>query len=474
MREEASSIDVDIVVLGGGLAGYCAAVEALDLGASVALIEKGAQPGGSSVRSGGSFAFAGTDLQRRDGIEDSADVLRDDLLEDGGPTVDPTLVELYVREQLGAYHWLRDMGVVFDQVSHSGGQSRPRSHGTKIGPAFEIVRARAEAHPRFQSRQQAVSLRLTLTDGGGVVGLETENIRGERTTWRCSATVLATGGFSRGTKPIATFAPELISARPLGGLWNTGDGLYLAMATGADLRDVGEVKPTYGVSAELPGFPTEPTLLNALYRGGIVVNQQGRRFVDESISYKLIGPICLQQTDGVGYQIFDQKTMDQSIPDKLVNNYTGGLTKGYIRRADSIAELAQAVGLDESTVVDTVSRYNGFVAAGHDGDFGRTSLSSGYGDLTAIDTPPYYVYPSTAGLTSTFGGLRVDDQMQVLHVDGHPIRGLLAAGEVVGGFHARGYMSGSSLGKAVIFGRQAAATACRSLSRAQADATSHR
>ncbi|WNI18743.1 FAD-dependent oxidoreductase [Actinacidiphila sp. ITFR-21] len=469
----APSESADLVVIGGGAAGYSAAVEALALGASVVLAEKGTEPGGSSVLSGGSFAFAGTDMQAEAGIEDSEAILRQDLLDDGGDTVDPALVDLYVREQMDCYRWLRELGVGFDQVSHSGGQSRPRSHGVKIRAAFQLIKARAESYPTFTSLLEEPAVSLVL-DGGAVRGVVTRDGAGKQTTWTTGAVLLATGGFSRGARPIATFAPELLGARLMGGKWNTGDGLYLAMSAGADLCDVGEIKPTYGVSAELPGYPSEPTLLNGLYRGGIVVNKEGRRFVDESISYKLIGSICLKETDRVGYQIFDQKTMAQSIPDKLVNNYSGGLANGYVRKADTIAEIAEIAGIDVDVLVATVARYNEFAEAGVDSDFGRTSLSSGYGELAKIDSPPYYVYPSTAGVTSTYGGVRVDDHMRVRHVNGSVIDGLWAAGELVGGFHAHGYMSGSSLAKAVIFGRVAAADAVAAVNAARPTLSSER
>jgi fumarate reductase flavoprotein subunit len=461
----ASSDHADLIIVGGGLAGYSAAVTALESGSSVVLLEKGNQPGGSSIRSGGSFAFAGTDLQRLAGIEDSEQLLGEDLVHDGGDTADPALIELYVREQLGTYRWLLDLGVQFDQVSHSGGQSRPRSHGVKIQKSFDLIRARARATSSFADLADERGVRLIVEDGS-VRGVVTRDRSGAETTRLGRAVLLATGGFSRGKRAISTFAPELLHARPMGGTENTGDGIYLAMSVGADLCNVGEVKPTYGVSAELPGYPSEPTLLNALYRGGIVVNQNGRRFVDESISYKLIGPICLEQPNGIGYQIFDKKVMEQSITDKLVNNYSGALASGYARAADTIAGLARAVSIPVDELERTVASYNDNALRGSDPDFGRTSLSSGYGDLALIDSPPYYVYPSTAGLTSTFGGLRVDDRMRVQHVLGGPIPGLYAAGEIVGGFHGRGYMSGSSLAKAAIFGRVGATEALRAAPRA--------
>lgn len=448
-----------VVVIGGGFAGYTVALEALALGATVEIVEKGTYPGGTTLQSGGTFAFAGTDLQAASGIDDSPAILREDLLAVGGPAVDRSLIDLYVRDQLAALEWLRGLGVVFDSVSHSGGQSQPRSHATDIHRAFGIIRSRAESHPHCTLHLDEGATRLILDSTRAVRGVVTVNSAGEESHRLSGAVVLATGGFTRGLRAIATFAPELLAARPLGGRWNTGDGLYLAMAAGADLRDVGEAKPTFGVSADLPGYPADPILLNTLYRGGIVVNSRGRRFVDESISYKLVGQICLEQPAAIGYQIFDAKTMAQSSPYKMVNNFTGGLERGYIREATTIERIARDAGIDEDGLRQTIERYNADTTRGVDQEFGRSSLGTGFGTLAPIDSPPYYVYPSTAGLTSTYGGLRINEQMRVMHVDGTPIGGLWAVGELVGGFHGHGYMSGSSLGKAVIFGRLAAASA---------------
>jgi fumarate reductase flavoprotein subunit len=453
-----TSNDAPVVILGGGLAGYSAAIEAAGRGARVLLLEKAAAPGGSTLHSGGSFAFAGTDLQSAHGVEDNAQLLREDLLRGGAKRCDPDLVELYVSRQLEAYDWLRGLGVEFDEVSLSGNQSAPRSHGVDIRRTFDRIRTRATAQAEVTELLGVTTERL-LHEDGRVTGVATRGADGTAVGRPARAVILATGGFARSTRAIATFAPALANARRMGGEHNTGDGMYLAMSVGADLADVGSIKGTFGVTADVPGMPSAPTLLNALYRGGIAVNTSAQRFVDESISYKLIGGACLEQPAGIGIQIFDQKVMDQTIPGKLVNNYRGALERGYLLQGNSVRELAVAAGLDPGALAATVDRYNGGVTAGHDAAFGRTHLSSGYGELALIDTAPFYAYPSTSGLTSTYGGLRVDARMQVAHVLGGVVPGLYAAGEIVGGFHGNAYMSGSSLGKSVIFGRVAATAA---------------
>ena len=108
---------------------------------------------------------------------------------------------------------------------------------------------------------------------------------------------------------------------------------------------------------------------------------------------------------------------------------------------------------DPETLAATVARYNGYVDAGHDPEFGRKHLVHQHGALRKIETAPFYAYPSTAVVFGTYCGLRIDSKARVLRADGSAIEGLFAAGEVTGGFHGAAYMTGSALGKAIVFGR---------------------
>jgi fumarate reductase flavoprotein subunit len=135
------------------------------------------------------------------------------------------------------------------------------------------------------------------------------------------------------------------------------------------------------------------------------------------------------------------------------------LEQGTLLKADTLQELAQMIDIPYGILKATLDTYNSYVDAGHDPDFGRKALVHHHGDLVRVETGPFYAYPSTAVVFGTYCGLRIDAQMHVLDVFGDRIGGLLAAGEVVGGFHGGAYMTGTSLGKAAIFGRIAAKTA---------------
>ena len=134
---------------------------------------------------------------------------------------------------------------------------------------------------------------------------------------------------------------------------------------------------------------------------------------------------------------------------------------GLVTRADSVDGLARSLGLDADTLRASIERYNAAVDAGEDTDFGRPMRYSDQPGRGRIATAPFYGFPTRPGLTSTYAGVTVDGSMRVLDVDGAPISGLLAAGEVVGGFHGAGYYSGTALGKAAVFGRIAGREAAR-------------
>lgn len=445
----------DVVVIGAGLAGYTAALAAAENGADVLLLEKMPQPGGSSIMSGGSFAFAGTELQKTQNIQDGSEQLFEDL-KDSTSHQDIELIREFSDKQLETYHWMQQLGITFTNLSPSGGQSVPRSHGVNIKAAFEIIKSRASLMPNITLQVDSEPHVINARDGHvtGVSFTSGAKIHDDPEV-AAAAVIIATGGFSRSERLLRTFVPYLIEARRMGGHGNTGDGIVLGMSLGADLSDVSTVKATSGVSAELADMPQAATLLNSLYRGGIMVNTASERFVDESISYKLISDYCLRQPQGLGIQIFDNQVLEQTIPGKIVNDYAGAREAGYLLEAFSIHELAIKANLDPKALTTTIDAYNQGVSKGEDADFGRLTLSANYGDRPLINQPPFFAYRSVAGVTSTYGGLKVDAKTRVADVFGSPIGGLFAAGEIMGGFHGNSYVSGSSLSKSVVFGRVA-------------------
>lgn len=456
-------LNTTLVVVGAGMAGFAAALQAAQAGQDVVILEKLSETGGSSAMSGGCLAFAGTDLQHANGVEDSSELLFNDLREVGRFENDEALVRAYVDNQLDTYEWLKEAGVRFGpHVETSSGQSVPRVHNVDPADAVRALAASAKRSGRVQLLTDTRALRLIRDPGSQrVVGVRAQ--RGDQTfqVLGSRGVVLASGGFVQDAGLIHRYAPQYHpdAAVFIGGEGNTGDGLRMAQQLGADFRDMIYIKGTYG---KHPTDETNHHSLLAVYKGAIAVNQDGRRYVDESISYKLLGDACIQQPYGATFQIFDQPIFDSGDDQTRILDINRRHEEGLVFQADTLQELATMLEIPVQALLDTVHAYNAHVDAGHDPEFGRAHLVHQHGKLVKIETGPFYAYPSTAAVYGTYCGLCVDAAMRVQDVYGEPLPGLYAAGEVVGGLHGAAYMTGSALGKAAIFGRIAARTALAS------------
>jgi len=408
--------------------------------------------------SGGCLAFAGTDLQRAAGIEDSSELLAKDLLEVGQHRNDAALVQTYVDHQLETYQWLKGHGLAFSPVIEaSSGQSVPRVHTVDPADAVRLLAARCRATGRVQVKMSTRALRL-LRDGvdGRVTGVIAEQNGAQFTVHARDGVVLATGGFCRNAALVDRFAPQYAEAVFVGGDGSEGDGLLMGWKLGADMRDMAYIKGTFG---KHPVDTLNNHSLLVVYKGAIAVNQDGKRFVDESISYKLLGDAVMAQPYHTGYQIFDQPIFDSGDDRVRILDIGRRMEEGLVIKADTLEELARQIEVPYATLRATVDTYNRAVDAGSDEEFGRKALVHSHGALLRIEHAPFYAYPSTAAVFGTYCGLRVDTRMNVVDVFGDAIEGLYAAGEVVGGFHGGAYMTGSALGKATVFGRLAARSA---------------
>lgn len=440
----------DVVVLGAGIAGLTVALSALEYGLSVALLEKTAAIGGSSIMSGGFFAFSGTDEQRALGVGDSADAFLEDLAEVGAHRNDRALLQQYLGHQADTYRWLKAHGAEFPALEISSGQSFARSHHTPIGRLVSALAGQFSAAGGTLLLEHRAR-ELVRDAQGRVDGVVAESPDGTTRFSAGSEVVIASGGFSRSRELLSVFAPEQLAAIPYGGVGNTGDGLRMAWKLGAGMADMSAVCGTYGSHPDT-GMEFHE-LLTAYYLGAIIVNTRGSRFVDESISYKSLGAACLAQPEGLGFQVFDSVVRARSHPGMPLNDIDMLERIGHVHRADSLEVLADLAGIDPAGLVATVARYNAAVEGAEPDQYGRTALVNGVGDLVPIAEPPFYAYPAKTLMTTTYCGVTTDPKGRVLDVDGVVIPGLSAIGEVTGGFHGAAYMTGTSLGKGAVFGR---------------------
>lgn len=442
---------VGVLVLGGGLAGAAALLAAAEAGQYALLLEKTDDIGGSTVKSAGLSAFAGTDEQVEQGIVDSVELLRSDLLETGQHRNDPALVDLYCERQLDTYRWLKSHGVPYGEIHAASGQTVARSHPTDT--TAMLVRLLKAAGLLGARVALNVGAQRLIRVGGRVVGVDLDTADGRRQIL-ADAVVLATGGFARSPELLARYAPQMAEALVAGGDGCQGDGMVMAQQLGAGVIDTAHIKGTYGIFHE-PHPGEDGTGILAVYKGAIAVNREGSRFVDESLPYKQIGDVALAQPGVTTWQIFDAQVMKQSNDEVPIYDFAGRSSAGMLVEASTVDELETLLGMPEGSLVETVSDYNQVIADGGDDPLGRERLSGGVGSPLPLDQPPFYAHPSKTVVLATYCGLTVDTSMRVLDVDGDPIERLYAAGEVIGGFHGAGYMTGTSIGKAAIFGRLA-------------------
>lgn len=462
------SSDFDVIVVGAGLAGLASATTAAEAGASVLVLEKMPAVGGSTVMSGGFFALTGTEEQRERSIGDSPDLLLKDLVQASGENPDMDLLRTYVAEQPALDQWLRSLGAEFLTVELSAEQSVARSHHTKIKSLVANLSSRLSASGLATMYCGSRATELLTDESGAVEGITYEYDGASCRARAHGGVVLATGGFSRSIELLRIFAPRQTHAIPYGGLGSTGDGLKMAWRLGAGLRDMGYISSTYGSHPQTTIEQHE--LLCAYYLGAIIVNSDGKRFVDESVSYKILGEACIDQPTGLGVQVFDSTIRAKSKPGIPLYDIDALERKGRIVTADSLKELALLLDLPLDPFTQTVDSYNSAARGNGDDVFGRTGLCNGVGALVELGKPPFYAYTARPLMTTTFGGVATNSSAQVVTVFGDPIIGLYAAGEIAGGFHGRAYMTGTSLGKAAIFGRIAGIAAA---ARARKDSHDH-
>jgi len=454
---------VGVLVIGGGLAGCSSLLAAAEAGQYAFLVESEDNIGGSTVKSAGLYAFAGTAEQEAAGIDDSVELLKQDLVAVGRGLSDPAMIDLYCDHQYDTYTWLKERDIVFGELHAASAQSVPRSHPTdSTGMLHKLLDRAGQLGARVSLNTKVNRL---ITQGQRVTGVEVVH-DGTIQNIMCDAVVIASGGFSRNEDLIGSYAPQLSQAVRGGGVGSRGDGLAMALELGAATADMDQVRGTFGIYPE-PHPHEDGTGILAVYKGAIAVNNAGHRFVDESKPYKEIGDANLLQPGARTFQIFDQSVLALSSDETPIYDFVGRRNSGLLTEATSLSELAEKIGVPAQNLEETVAAYNAAIAEESEDEFGRTSLSGGYGEPTPIQTPPFFAHWSGTVVLATYCGLRVDESMRVLNERGEAIERLYAAGEVVGGFHGGGYMTGTAIGKAAVFGRIAGTSAAQEESELQ-------
>ena len=453
--ETAGDMTADVVVIGAGGAGLCAAIEAKDQGAgTVILLEKMASIGGTTFTSQGVIGAYGSDLQKEMGIELTFEEMYDNLMSNASYHLDPALTTITLEKSGETINWLADrvgMNFVDVKVGYGPLQMMHQVEGAGAGMAEPFSKSLDDAGVELMLETKATE--LVMNADGSVGGVKAEKA-GSEFTITAKSVVICTGGYAYNPELTARFTPELAGTFGIGFPGSTGDGIIMASNVGAATTHTDDmmcVLKDYTIMAEHNG--TSATASNNGFMSlpnMIMVGAEGKRFVNEKdqgyMTQKLNGPVFDQMhKDGLGYvwAISDQAAIDA----------TGGKTKRNLDleyvTGNTIEEFAANLGVDAAGLEETINNFNAYVDAGFDQEFRRT------GDELAKLTAPYVAIPLVPCEIITYGGIARNENAEVLRADGTSIPGLYVAGEA----SANSAYMGFTLANCFAWGRIAGASA---------------
>jgi tricarballylate dehydrogenase len=484
----------DVIVVGGGNAGLCAALSAREEGARVLVVEKAPESwrGGNTFFTAGGYRFAYNNLDEiRAVIPDLSDAEMesieldpypeeeyfDDLMRVTEDLADPDLAMFLIRQSYPTMLWLRAKGVrwilMFGRQAYKV-NNRFRFWGglvvEAVGGGTGVVEAQVSRAQKdgIEIRYGMKATRLLVDQAGSVTGIEVRGPQG-LSTIPARAIVLSSGGFQANAEMRARYlGKDWDLAHIRGTPYNTGDGIRMALEVGA--QSFGHWtschsvawdynSPPYGDRKVGDGFQKHS------YPLGIIVNIRGERFVDEgadfrNYTYAKYGGEILKQPRRAAFQLFDNKVVHLLRDEYRIREVTKAT-------ADTIEELADKLEIDKTGLIRTVREFNAAVQEGpfnpaiKDGKRTQGIQPPKSNWAQRLDTPPFVGYHVTCGITFTFGGLRIDLEGRVQDTESRPIPGLYAAGELVGGLFYNNYPGGAGLMAGAVFGRLAGREAAR-------------
>jgi succinate dehydrogenase/fumarate reductase flavoprotein subunit len=459
--------EADVIVVGLGAAGACAAIEAANTGASVLVLERASGGGGTTAVSDGMMYFGGgTALQRACGFEDSVEDMVGYLLASSGPEPDEERIRTYSEESAAHFDWLVEQGVPFkaefypERMLSPGEEGLTYSGNELVHPFRDLAKPAPRAHmpqkegqagaflmqkliARVESagveiRTDSLCESLVLDDGGRVAGVHAV-VAGEARDYRARhGVILCAGGFINDRAMVKQYAPELRRAR-FKAATEGDDGRGIRMGIGAG----GAAIRMHMGSVTLPFYPPK-----SLMRG-IFVNRSAQRFMPEDVYQGRAGEIALLKQDGRVWLVLDDECFERPV-------FAGG----EIHAGETLAELEQEIGFPAGALQSTVALYNEHAARGEDPVFHK---SAEY--VKPLVTPPFGAidlsWDKAIYAAFTLGGLATNVRAEVLDADGAVVPGLYAAGRTAASISSPGYSSGTSIGEATLFGRIAGRNAAR-------------
>ena len=454
--DEARRFDVHapVLVVGAGACGLVAALAAHDAGAEVLVLERDAQPAGSTALSSGFIPACATRWQRARGVVDSVGLMADDVRHKNHGEADPRIVDAVCRASGPTLEWLADAhGVPFVLVEGFlyPGHSALRMHAVpeKTGAALMAALQRAAASAGVDVLNSAHVKTVYADRARRVRGVAFSRPDGAVEEAGCEAFVLACSGFGGNPGMLRQYIPEIADALYFGHVGNQGDAVAWGTALGAAVRDMSAYQG-HGSVATPHGILITWALM---MEGGFQVNAAGRRFSNEHLGYSEQCVPVIEQPGSVAWNIYDERLHRLGMD---FEDYRGADALGAIRQAATVEELSRVCGLAGNGLAATFGEVARYAAGSSSDPFGRD-----FRGKPAL-APPYYAVKVTGALFHTQGGLVVDEDARVLDAQGAPLPNLFAGGGAAGGVsgaHVWGYLSGNGLLAAVTLGRLAGASA---------------
>ena len=439
----------DIVVIGSGGAGLTAAITASDLGAKVIVLEKMPITGGNTQLAAGGMNAADTVIQKKKNVVDNWKIMFDDTMKGGKNINNPQLVEILAKNSSNSIDFLLAIGADVTDLGRMAGASVNRAHrptgGEAVGHNLVHTLRQNAIKRNIDVRTGTRALKILTDQDGNVAGLAVEDRHGRKYQISAPAVILASGGFSANLALVAKYRPEYVGFSSTNQPGATGDGLDLAAEMGAKLIDMEQIQihPTQAAGSKI--LITEAVRGN----GAILVNREGKRFVNELTTRDAASAAVLRQTGKSAFLVFDQDIR------KSLKQIEGYYHLELVKEGETLAELAKASGItDAKALAATIAKYNKYQAAKKDDEFGRADMPR------PIKTAKFVAIEIRPGIHYTMGGVKIDTKTRALRAkDEQPILGLYGAGEVTGGVHGANRLGGNSISETITFGRIAGSEA---------------
>ena len=434
-------ISIPVVVIGAGAAGLIAGLAARDNGTQVLIVERDANPSGSTALSSGLIPACNTRWQVAAKVIDNVEIFSQDIKRKNKGQADERLVQRSCLVSGEVLHWLADNHEQnFDLIEgflypgHS--VHRMHCHPKRTGKALIDSLVTAVARAGIDIMNSATVTDIFASENSEIVGIRILRPDGSNEDIGCESLILACNGFGGNPGMVSKYIPEMADAMYFGHQGNLGDAINWGLELGAGVENMAAYQGHGSVAIPHGALITWAIMME----GGIQLNSRGRRFSNEHEGYSEQSIKVLQQPGGIAWNIYDQRLHQLGLE---FDDYKGASENGAIKRFASIDELANGIGVPAEVVASSIEDVEAFKSGKKHCPFGRK-----FQETVGLNGPPYYGVKVTGALFHTQGGLAVDTEAKVLRKDGSALPNLFAAGGAavgVSGKGVEGYLSGNGL-----------------------------